>query len=360
MAGVSKVGKGKVDNKQHLLIKDKSKIEEVMKELKTVKKDLSENNKMVESLEDIRSLGKANSEGNDYDSEGRSVSSFGRKEDSSRVGSMIYEGDRNRRKRKGKMDQKFIKERLGVECNIAFSRINGTMIMVRVGSEKEIKGHDFVSLCETWLNEKGWDAVKDRIGELGEEDDGKDRCSKNKVIRNGGRDFVKRITKYGWHILNGRSRDNWEEKYTYVEIRDSSVIDYALVNDNICDRIVEFRIDARVNSNHMPLSLTLEEGTDMGLEENNAEEDRDEEDSVIKEEEIIVWNKETIENYNKNTKVINEEDMDKGKRNNKEEINMENRISNYLRIENMEWKRGDEIKTLFKLRCGNLEEKNKY
>ena len=37
------------------------------------------------------------------------------------------------------MDQKFIKERLGVECKIAFSRINGTMIMVRVGSEKESK-----------------------------------------------------------------------------------------------------------------------------------------------------------------------------------------------------------------------------
>jgi len=48
------------------------------------------------------------------------------------------------------------------------------------------------------------------------------------------------------------------------------------------------------------LSLTLEEGTVMGLEENDAEEDRDEEDRVNKKEEIIVWNKETIESYNKN------------------------------------------------------------
>jgi len=44
------------------------------------------------------------------------------------------------------------------------------------------------------------------------------------------------------------------------------------------------------------------------------EEDRNEDNSIIKEEEIIVWNKETTESYNKNTKMINdEEDTDKGK-----------------------------------------------
>jgi len=44
----------------------------------------------------------------------------------------------------------------------------------------------------------------------------------------------------------------------------------------------------------------------------------------------------------------------------KRNISMENRVPNYLRVENMEWKRGDEIRALFKLRCDNLEEKNKY
>jgi len=40
---------------------------------------------------------------------------------------------------------------------------------------------------------------------------------------------------------------------------------------------------------------------------------------------------------------------------------MDNRVPNYLRMENMKWKRRNEIRTLlFKLRCGNLEEKNKY
>jgi len=67
----------------------------------------------------------------------------------------------------------------------------------------------------------------------------------------------------------------------------------------------------------MSLSLTLKERIVMGLEENDAEENRNEENRISKKEEIIVWNKETIESYNKNTEVINdEENMDKGKRNN--------------------------------------------
>ncbi|KYM81466.1 hypothetical protein ALC53_08091 [Atta colombica] len=65
---------------------------------------------------------------------------------------------------------------------------------------------------------------------------------------------------------------------------------------------------------------SLKEETVMGLKENDTEEDRDEEDRVSKEEKIIVWNKEIIESYT-NTKVIkDEEDMDKGKRNNEEEV----------------------------------------
>ena len=42
-----------------------------------------------------------------------------------------------------------------------------------------------------------------------------------------------------------------------------------MANNNICDRIVEFRIDVRVDSDHMPQSLTLEEETDMELKEND-------------------------------------------------------------------------------------------
>ena len=90
-----------------------------------------------------------------------------------------------------------------------------------------------------------------------------------------------------------------------------------MINDNICDRIIEFRIDTRVD--YMPLSLTLEK--ELLWEENNAKEDRDEEeDRARKKKLLIVQNKEIIKNYNKNTEMINdEEDMVKDNRNNEVE-----------------------------------------
>ncbi|KYN37542.1 hypothetical protein ALC56_08086, partial [Trachymyrmex septentrionalis] len=131
-----------------------------------------------------------------------------------------------------------------------------------------------------------------RIGKLGGEDlekGGEDqrygKCNKDKVISNGG-------------------------------ARGNLIIDFVMANDQICDRLIEFKIDEK-NSDHMPLCVTLEERSAFELEENDAEENRDEE-YVTKEEEIIVWNRETIENYRKNTEVLN--DMDKAKENEDEEI----------------------------------------
>jgi len=49
---------------------------------------------------------------------------------------------------------------------------------------------------------------------------------------------------------------------------------------------IEVRFDARVDSDHIPLSLTLKEGTII-LEESDTEEDRNKEDKVSKEEELL-------------------------------------------------------------------------
>lgn len=53
----------------------------------------------------------------------------------------------------------------------------------------------------------------------------------------------------------------------------------------------------------MPICLILEERINEGSVENGAEEDKEEEDNGIKEE-IIIWNKEVIESYKKNTEII--------------------------------------------------------
>jgi len=44
----------------------------------------------------------------------------------------------------------------------------------------------------------------------------------------------------------------------YIGARRCSVIDYVWVNERIGNRVSDFKIRNRVNSNHMPLELTLE------------------------------------------------------------------------------------------------------
>ncbi|KYQ60725.1 hypothetical protein ALC60_00216 [Trachymyrmex zeteki] len=215
-----------------------------------------------------------------------------------------------------------------------------------------VEEYDFVSLSETWLDEKGWNAMKDRLPKTHEWACSYARKEKKRGRAKGGFIIGKRI---GWGNKEDRS---------LIRKEGSSVIELALINDSgnapsIYDSIVEFRIDARVESDHMPICLILEERINEGSVENGAEEDKEEEDNGIKEE-IIIWNKEVIESYKKNTEII--KDMANDIRNEGKDVEdiIENRVPNYLRTENIEWRRGDEIRALIKLRCGNMEEKNKY
>ena len=58
----------------------------------------------------------------------------------------------------------------------------------------------------------------------------------------------------GLYIVNGILRD-WESEYTYIETRGSSVIDYVMLNEDTKDRIIDFKVDVRVDSDHLPLYL---------------------------------------------------------------------------------------------------------
>jgi len=51
------------------------------------------------------------------------------------------------------------------------------------------------------------------------------------------------------------NQGDWEGEFTYVGARGSSVINYVLVNENICNRVSGFRIGDRVDLNHIPLEL---------------------------------------------------------------------------------------------------------
>lgn len=101
-----------------------------------------------------------------------------------------------------------------------------------------------------------------RIGELGGmemEGEGVERCSKNKIIRNRGRSFVEWVKDKGLYSLNGRTSGDWEGEYTYIKARGNSVIDYVMVNEDVNDRIIDFKVDVRVDSDHLLLCLKIKE-----------------------------------------------------------------------------------------------------
>lgn len=50
-----------------------------------------------------------------------------------------------------------------------------------------------------------------------------------------------------------------EGESTYVEARGSTVINYIVVSEELGDKIIEFKIGERVESDHMPLSKIEDE-----------------------------------------------------------------------------------------------------
>ncbi|XP_071580229.1 uncharacterized protein [Temnothorax nylanderi] len=141
-----------------------------------------------------------------------------------------------------------------------------------------------------------------RIGELGGweiEEMELERSSKDKVISNGGRNFVEWVQEKGWYILNGTTVGDWDGEYTYVGARGNTVIDYAIVSDNVHERIVKFRIDDKVDSDHMPLILEEEIEKGRGQEVEEESEAREEEEKLV-----IMWDKDAIQEYKERTEEL--------------------------------------------------------
>lgn len=97
-----------------------------------------------------------------------------------------------------------------------------------------------------------------RIGEEGGiEEGGLGRSSKDKTIGNGGRDLLDLVGEIGGYILNGIARGDKSGEFTYVGPRGSSVIDYIIVNELGLEETCKFKIEDRMDSDHMPLVLDI-------------------------------------------------------------------------------------------------------
>jgi len=137
-----------------------------------------------------------------------------------------------------------------------------------------------------------------RLGNLGRkegEEEIMDSQSKDTCIGNGGRGrgFKDWISEKGWKILNGGTEGNWEGEFTYVGARGSSVIDYVVTSVNIGNRVRKFRIGDRVDSDHMPLKVTLEIRSSREQKKKPQEKARGEAQVIDR----ILWNQEAKEKF---------------------------------------------------------------
>lgn len=93
--------------------------------------------------------------------------------------------------------------------------------------------------------------------------------------------------------------DDWNGEYTFVGARGNTVIDYAIVNEEALDRIVELKIDSRADPDHMKITWKKEEERRQEVETEEEEEKEEEEEE--EEKSIIVWDEEAIKKFKEET-----------------------------------------------------------
>lgn len=77
-------------------------------------------------------------------------------------------------------------------------------------------------------------------------------------------------------MLNGVMSGDWE---LYMQARGNAVIDYILMNEFIYDKVKLFKVDDRVDSDHMTVLETMEEER-KGTKEYGAEEEKINEEKI--------------------------------------------------------------------------------
>jgi hypothetical protein len=60
--------------------------------------------------------------------------------------------------------------------------------------------------------------------------------------------------------MGGNNQGDEEEKWTYIDIRRETVLDYGIVNEETWERVQEFRIGERSESDHLEIALRKRKG----------------------------------------------------------------------------------------------------
>ena len=92
-----------------------------------------------------------------------------------------------------------------------------------------------------------------------EEDEGKTyrRKTQDLVINNYGKRLIEICTMFGLTPLGGLKEKSFDSKFTFIGHRGSSHIDHFVVSTSLLDKISSFKIVDRIESSHLPITLTL-------------------------------------------------------------------------------------------------------
>ncbi|XP_066593195.1 uncharacterized protein [Prorops nasuta] len=107
-----------------------------------------------------------------------------------------------------------------------------------------------------------WNA---RIGEAKEEEEGEEgrrnvgRKSRDRVVNAEERRMIELVGEMGLEVFNGTVRGDIEGEYTYVGHMGRSVIDYVVGDRETREEIREMEVEVRVESDHLPLMVKLDE-----------------------------------------------------------------------------------------------------
>lgn len=106
------------------------------------------------------------------------------------------------------------------------------------------------------------------------------RKSKDKIQNKEGRKLMEIVEDKGWYILNGTKEGDEEGEFTFIGGKGKTVIDYGITNREGWEKIDKFEVMERIESDHLPLCISLEDVKDK---EKNEEK---------KKREIVSWSEE--------------------------------------------------------------------
>ena len=84
-----------------------------------------------------------------------------------------------------------------------------------------------------------------------------DRNTQDQVINNNGKRLIEICTMFGLTPLGGLKERSFDSGYTFIGHRGSSHIDHFAVSTNLVNNITNFKIIDRIESNHLPITMSL-------------------------------------------------------------------------------------------------------